>query len=115
AVKELDKIGVAYIHFRTGTDADVKHGRVPVAMSVFRALFKNAIILNDGFTREKAESALNDGLGDLIAFGIPFIANPDLPKRLKENAPLAAPDIALLYGGTEKGYIDYPALSEAVR
>jgi N-ethylmaleimide reductase len=110
AVKELEKTGVAYIHFRTGTAADEKHGRKPVPMSVFRALFKRAIILNDGFTKESAQAAIDRGEADLIAFGIPFIANPDLPKRLRQNAPLAAPDVSLLYGGAEKGYVDYPAL-----
>jgi N-ethylmaleimide reductase len=110
-VSALDKMGIAYVHFRTGTAADEKHGRTPVAMSVFRPLFKRAVILNDGFTKEKAEAALADGAADLVAFGMPFIANPDLPKRLQTNASLARADIDLLYTGGEKGYTDYPALN----
>ena len=52
---------------------------------------------------------------DLIAFGKPFIANPDLVERLKRGAPLNAPDKATFYGGGAKGYTDYPALGEALQ
>ena len=51
--------------------------------------------------------------GDLIAFGRPFISNPDLVERLKRGAPLNAPDTTTLYGGAAKGYRDYPALGDA--
>jgi N-ethylmaleimide reductase len=111
AVKELEKLGVAYIHFREGTEADVKHGRQPVALSVFRPLFRRTVIVNDGYTREKAEQALKSGVADLVSFGIMFLANPDLPRRLQLNAPLNPPDPRTLYAGAEKGYTDYPALA----
>jgi N-ethylmaleimide reductase len=57
-----------------------------------------------------AEQAVADG-ADLVAFGKPYIANPDLVERLKAGAPLNTPDKATFYGGREKGYTDYPALS----
>jgi N-ethylmaleimide reductase len=50
-------------------------------------------------------------VAELVAFGVPFLANPDLPKRLEMNAPLNAPDSATFYGGSAKGYTDYPVLS----
>lgn len=112
AVSELEKIGIAYIHFREGTEADVRHGRKPVPLSEFRPLFKRAFIVNDGYTKERAETVLQNGLAQLVAFGMPFIANPDLPQRLRNNAPLASANTGLLYGGNEKGYTDYPALGD---
>ena len=57
-----------------------------------------------------AEQAVKDG-ADLVAFGKPYIANPDLVRRLREDAPLNTPDKTTFYGGGAKGYTDYPALS----
>ena len=61
-----------------------------------------------------ANKALAAGEADLIAFGKPFISNPDLVERLKRGAPLNAPDKATFYGGGAKGYTDYPTLSAAL-
>ncbi len=112
AVSALEKTGIAYIHFREGTAADIKHGRVAIPLSTFRPMFKRAFMVNDGYTKERAETAIQSGLAELVAFGMPFIANPDLVERMKTNAPLAAPKTSTLYGGNENGYTDYPALSE---
>jgi N-ethylmaleimide reductase len=71
--------------------------------------FSGPIILAGGYTRWNAEQALADGRGDLIAFGRPFIANPDLPARLRLDAPLNEPTPPA-YGGDARGYTDYPAL-----
>ncbi|WP_229841274.1 oxidoreductase [Streptomyces brasiliensis] len=68
---------------------------------------------NGEFTRETAEEALTAGKADLVAFGRPFIANPDLPERFRLGAPLNEGDHDTFYGGDERGYIDYPTLSEA--
>jgi N-ethylmaleimide reductase len=110
AVRVLDRLGVVYLHLRRGTKADERHGRKPVPMANFRALFKRTLIINDQFTRETAEAAVSDGTADVVAFGVPFIANPDLAKRFELNAPLNKPDTATFYGGNEKGYTDYPFL-----
>lgn len=59
----------------------------------------------------RAEADLQAKLADFVSFGTLFVANPDLPKRFAVNAPLAKPDPATLYGGSDAGYIDYPALS----
>jgi N-ethylmaleimide reductase len=65
---------------------------------------------NNAFDKAKAEAAIAEGRADLIAFGRPFIANPDLVVRLLLDAPLAQLDRETLYGGGERGYTDYPAI-----
>jgi N-ethylmaleimide reductase len=54
-----------------------------------------------------------DRAADLVAFGVPFLANPDLPERLRDNLPLNAPDASTFYGGDERGYLDYPTRDRA--
>jgi len=71
---------------------------------------KAAWMVNNGFTKALAEQAVQNG-DDLVAFGKPFISNPDLVRRLRENAPLNPPDQATFYGGGAKGYTDYPVLA----
>lgn len=73
--------------------------------------FGGKVILAGGYDRAKAEAALDAGQAEAIAFGVPFIANPDLPARLAHNAALNAPDTATFYGGDARGYTDYPALA----
>lgn len=82
-------------------------------MALIRALFKGPMILAGGYGRDSAEKALESGRGDLIAFGKHFIANPDLPQRLLLGAALNDADRTTFFGGTAKGYIDYPTLKEA--
>lgn len=67
-------------------------------------------MVNNAYIRELADAALANG-ADIVAFGRPFIANPDLVARLKVNAPLNEVNRATLYGGGAEGYTDYPALS----
>ncbi|MGH8804269.1 MAG: alkene reductase, partial [Polaromonas sp.] len=71
---------------------------------------KGAWMVNNGYDKALAEQAVKGG-ADLVAFGKPYIANPDLVERLRRNAPLNQPDNATFYGGGAKGYTDYPALS----
>ena len=70
---------------------------------------------NNGYDRDLAVERVEKGEVDLVCFGRPFISNPDLVDRLRLGAPLAAWDEATFYGGDEKGYIDYPALTEEER
>ena len=67
-------------------------------------------MVNNGYDKPLAEEALKEG-DDLVAFGRPFISNPDLVRRLRENAPLNPGDKNTFYGGGAKGYTDYPALA----
>lgn len=105
---EMARLGLAYLHVvdhsamgAPAVPVTVKHG--------IRAAFRGAYILSGGYdTAERAEADLAAGRGDLVAFGRPFIANPDLVRRLREQQPLAAPDPATFYTPGEKGYTDYP-------
>jgi N-ethylmaleimide reductase len=107
AVKALSGRGLAYLHLAVLPPADPLNARL-------RAAFDGTLIVNGGYDRETGEAAIASGAADLVAFGVPFLANPDLPERFAENAPLNVPDRKTFYGGTEAGYIDYPALT-AVR
>lgn len=102
---ELSKRGIGYLHVVDPvTPVD---GRVT---PVLRKIFKGTYIVNQGFDAQTGNAAIARGEADLVAFGAPFLANPDLPIRFAKNAPLNTPDPATFYAGEEKGYIDYPAL-----
>jgi N-ethylmaleimide reductase len=112
-VKELNNYGLAYLHLTepfVPVD-DVPHAVTKVAKH-FRPLYKGTLIINKGFDKAKAIQVLEDGDADLVAFGVPFIANPDLVKRYETDAPLNTPDQATFYVPGAKGYTDYPFLSE---
>lgn len=78
-------------------------------LRLFRERFVGPVIICGGLTFELASSMLSSDQAELFAFGIPFIANPDLPARLENQWPLAEPDLDTFYGGGAKGYVDYPA------
>ena len=79
----------------------------------FRPIFRGALIANTGMDAERGNRLIAGGLADLVAFGRPFIANPDLVERLKSGAPLAEIDWTTVYGSGPEGYSDYPALEPA--
>ena len=81
--------------------------------AVIRAIregFHGSCIGNGNYSADEARERIDDGLCDLVSFGRPFISNPDLPERLRRNAPLNEWDMATFYGGDAHGYTDYPAL-----
>ena len=90
-----------------------KSGAIPAR--IFRDAFRGVLISAGGYTAAEAEKTIANGYADAIAFGRLFIANPDLPERIRSGAPLNRPDHASFYGGTEVGYTDYPALETADR
>lgn len=109
AVERLAALEIAYIHViqgQTGGDRDPQ----PFDYAAMRKPFRGAWILNNGFDRKMAIKAVKGGDADLIAFGTKFLANPDLPRRLREDAELNAPEQKTFYGGDAHGYTDYPAL-----
>jgi N-ethylmaleimide reductase len=113
AVKSLDSLGLAYLHFieprSSGAGrAEVNHQNVPSAMVRFRPLWRGKLITAGGFTGEAANTAIADGHADAIAFGRIFISNPDLPRRLAHGFPLTPYNRATFYGGDAAGYTDYP-------
>ena len=107
AVGELSRLGLAYLHVVVPGAWDPSTPEHEVAR-VMRERFGGPFMLNGGFDRETGNAVLSKGLADLVSFGSLFLANPDLPERFAEGAPLNPPDRATFYGGTEKGYIDYP-------
>ena len=108
AAKELDRIGLAYIHLSEADWNDAPS--IPTKFRRdLREAFSGNIIVAGKYTQERGEQIIADGLADIVAFGRPFIANPDLPKRFRNHLPLAEFDGSTLFGGTEKGYCDYPA------
>jgi len=112
-VQRMNDYGLAYLHL---TEPFVPVENVPHAVTKiakhFRPLYKGTLIINKGFDKAKAIQVLEDGDADLVAFGVPFIANPDLVKRYETDAQLNTADPATFYVPGAKGYTDYPFLSE---
>lgn len=111
-VNRLNEYGLAYIHL---TEPFTPVDDVPFAVAEvakhFRPLYKGTLIINKSFTKETGIKVVEDGYADLVAYGVPFLANPDLVERFKKNAPLNQPDQGTFYTSTAKGYIDYPVLA----
>lgn len=101
--------GLAYLHVVEPVTGPGESRLTPV----LRARFGGTVIANGGYDAERAEAAIGGGEADAVSFGALFIANPDLPQRLRLGAPLAEPDAATFYVGGERGYVDYPALGVA--
>jgi N-ethylmaleimide reductase len=72
------------------------------------------LIINTGFDKAKGNAVIAAGHADLVAFSVPFLANPDLVERLRRDAPLNKPDPATFYGIGPNGYTDYPVLADAI-
>jgi len=106
--KQLNAQGIAYLHLVDHSAMGAP--KVPLAIKkTIRNNFKNTLILCGGYDKEKAEKDLKSGLADLIAFGRPFINNPDLVARMTNNWPLSQDiKLDLFYTADEKGYADYP-------
>jgi N-ethylmaleimide reductase len=113
-VKELDKLGILYIHLVD--HSSMGSPEVPVSIKKnLRSLFSGTLILSGGYETDRAEKDLEDNSADLIAFGRQFINNPDFVDRLRHNYPISDKiDTATFYSGGEKGYIDYPVYSQEV-
>jgi len=111
-VEQLDALGIGYLHVVEGATGGPRNV-APFDFDALRRRFRNTYIANNGYDLDLANTRLAQGKADLIAFGRPFIANPDLVERLRAGAPLAAFNAATLYGGGAEGYIDYPRLVEA--
>jgi N-ethylmaleimide reductase len=107
--EQLNSLGIAYVHILDHSAS----GAPPVPVEIkklIRATFKNSVILCGGYDKEKAETDIQCGLADLVAFGRPFINNPDLPVRFEKNLPMSTTLLMdLFYSPGAKGYSDYPA------
>ncbi|NEW96680.1 alkene reductase [Rhodopseudomonas sp. BR0G17] len=115
--EQLSGYGLAYLHVVNPAVEQMQHGRPPephvLRMArLIRSKYQGTLIVAGGFDAESAAQWLRDDLADLIAFGRKFIANPDLPERLRVDASLNVDDPTTYYGGGEKGYTDYPSLQQ---
>lgn len=114
--RELGTRGLAYLHVvepRADQSSDVNaiDHDAPDAAARVKAAFGAGVISAGGYVQDTAAAAIEEGRADVVAFGRLFIANPDLPERLRRNAPLNRYDRSTFYGGDAKGYTDYPALA----
>ena len=111
-IGRLSGTGIAYLHLREKA-ADVASipNMVVNVTEHFRPRFKGTLMTNTGFDRESGNKVIGSGLADLVAFGVPFIANPDLVERFARKLPINSPDQSTFYMGGTKGYIDYPVHS----
>lgn len=109
--RELETRGLGYLHLLEPIAGQMAAAAgTPKLLEGIRHRFTGTLIVNGGYDAESAEAALAAGV-DLVAFGVQFIANPDLVERYRQGAPLNAPEFSTFYQGEEKGYIDYPALN----
>jgi N-ethylmaleimide reductase len=114
ALAQLSNRGIAYAHIvePRWTSSDPNDSSFPDTAEIFRKAFEGVLISAGGYSAKSADEAIRKGHADAVAFGRLFIANPDLPERFREDAPLNTPDRSTFYGGTEKGYTDYPSLQQ---
>lgn len=104
----LGDLGISCLHVIEITMAG--NGDTKVDMTEIRRRFRGIYIANGGYDRARANTAIAGGRADMVSFGVPFLANPDLPERLRLDAPLNEPDESTFYGGDEHGYTDYPVM-----
>jgi N-ethylmaleimide reductase len=115
--ERLSDYGFAYLHMVNPAMEQMQAGKQtdPRALSMVKMIrkkFKGTLIVAGGFEADTAVRWLREGQADLIAFGRKFIANPDLPERLRVGAPFNIDDPTTYYGGGEKGYTDYPSMAQ---
>ncbi len=112
--EELGEIGIAYVHLVDHSSMGTPKPE-PSTVAAIRERFGGTLILSGGYDRDRAQADLDSGQSDLIAFGRPFLSNPDLVDRMRSGAPLVQPDFATFYTPGERGYTDYPSLTEQAR
>lgn len=106
----LSALHPAYLHVVEVTMAGEVNKAVD--MQQIRQRFDGCYIANGGYDKAHGNDAITTAAADMVAYGVPFLANPDLPERFRRNAPLNKADQATFYGGDEHGYTDYPFLDE---
>lgn len=112
---QVNWFALAYLHIiepRVRGNTLVAEGQPPIAAARLRKIFKGTIIAAGGFEPETAEKTVESGIADLVAFGKHFVANPDLPTRIRRGLPLNAYDRSTFYTFDARGYIDYPFYEE---
>ncbi len=113
-VEQLAPLALAYLHViegETGGEREPEDAATRFDYEALHKRFSGAWMVNNGYTRTSAMAAITAGKADLVAFGRPFISNPDLVRRLRDDAPLNELQADKLYGGGAEGYTDYPTLT----
>jgi N-ethylmaleimide reductase len=110
ALATIAPLGLAFVEVVEGQTGGARDF-APFDYAALRRRFAGAWIVNNGYTRQAALAAVDEGRADAVSFGRAFIANPDLVRRLREDAPLNPLDTGTLYTGGPCGYTDYPALA----
>jgi len=113
AVERLNAFRPAYLHVIEGETRGARDYGPKVDYLQLRRSFVGAYIGNNGYDFELASKAVEEKSADLVAFGRPYVANPDLVERFARGAALNAPDVETFYGGDDRGYLDYPTLDNA--
>jgi N-ethylmaleimide reductase len=108
--EQLGRLGLAYLHVLEG---DMMSRTAKLDYRRIRARFGGVYMANNGYDLASAAAAIRSEAADLVAFGVPFVANPDLVHRFRQGLPLNEPDPTTFYTGGEKGYLDYPAHAAA--
>jgi N-ethylmaleimide reductase len=111
--RRLDALGIAYIEVvEDSFQGNHENGRPQSVIDAIQEGFTGTYIGNGAYTADEARERIEAGQADLVSFGRPFIANPDLPERFRQGAELNEWDSSTFYGGDERGYTDYPTLAE---
>lgn len=111
--ESLNRYGLAYLHLvepavvGTVKDENFDPGWDEIMLKL-RFAWNGVLLIAGGYDSVSAEKAIRDGRADVVAFGRPFLANPDLPRRIRDGLELNSPDPTTFFGGNERGYIDYP-------
>jgi N-ethylmaleimide reductase len=113
-ITQLNNYQLAYLHIRKPDETDLRHGGVVIPIEYLRSIYHGLLMVNGDYDRKDGNVAVKNNIADLVAYGKPFIANPDLPERLRLGAPLNKQDFDTFYGGGELGYTDYPKYPKVV-
>ena len=110
AAGALNAFGLSYLHIVEPAASDPIAAGVRPDIGFFRKLWRRPLIANKGYDRARADAVIRDGVADLVSFATLFLANPDLPERLRRGASFNPADRKTFYGGAAAGYTDYPPL-----
>ena len=110
AAERLNQFDLAYLHIVDAMADDIRHGAKSVPLATIRSAYEGALVVCGEYTLERGNAVIQEGVSDAVAFGRPYIANPDLVERFRGGASLNEPDLSTFYGGDAHGYTDYPFL-----
>ena len=114
ATAELNRFGLAYLHVSEPLPGNPFATDLPRVAPLLRRTFRGPFILNGGYDAATGARAIDEGEADLIAYGVPFLINPDLVERFRLGAPWNTPDVDTFYHGDARGYIDYPTFAASL-